>query len=156
VVHRFDGTHAGQRLRVDGSDQLLDSRSAGAPGTTPFSAILDIGSRADGTDWWLDGAIAELIVYNRVLEDLGVSAVECYLARRYAIAIDGCTPELRVRPRVAAVSPGATVPLAIAGGLAPYTIEVVTGPGLVEAESFRAPSAASTTEASLRARYGLP
>jgi hypothetical protein len=81
---RFDGTHAGHKLRINGTESGLNNNVANDPGTSTSSDHFTLAARNDG----VLGAhiqVAEFILYNRSLTDTELFVVEEYLRRRYAL-----------------------------------------------------------------------
>lgn len=82
ITKRFDGTYAGDIVRVNGTVQLKQVVNMGDPGTDPITQPFSIsGNTAAG--FGAQGTFAEVIVYNRVLSDMEVGQVEQYCYDRY-------------------------------------------------------------------------
>jgi hypothetical protein len=81
---RFDGTHAGHKLRINGTESGLNNNVANDPGTSTTSDRFTLAARNDGV---LPARInvPELILYNRSLLDSELFVVEEYVRRRYAL-----------------------------------------------------------------------
>ena len=88
VRHQFDGTHAGHKLFINGTDQTLTDTVVGNPGTGASSLQqLFVGARS-GVVAPLNGYIMELIVYSPQLTDADAQSLERnYLSPRYGIAV---------------------------------------------------------------------
>ena len=82
TCHQFDGTHAGNTLRVNGSDISLSSAASNNPGTNNATNALYIGARS-GRVAPITGFIAEIIYYNSVLPLADVLKVEGYLIDKW-------------------------------------------------------------------------
>jgi len=74
-------------LRLDGSNVKIWSNGSTATGTAPTSLNADritIGDASQGTsDSYLNGFVAEHIIYNRALTDQEVADVQTYLANKW-------------------------------------------------------------------------
>lgn len=73
---RYDGTHAGHGLRINGTGQALTDVATGNPGTATSAQQLDM----------LGGLVAtvgEMLVYNRALTGTEVGQVETYLRSKF-------------------------------------------------------------------------
>lgn len=74
-------------LRLDGSNVKIWSNGSTATGTTSVSLNADritIGDASQGTgDSYLNGFVAEHIIYNRALTDAEVADVQTYLANKW-------------------------------------------------------------------------
>jgi hypothetical protein len=55
-----------------------------------------IGSENEGTESRLNGDIAEILVYDRELSQTELSQVNCYLAGKYAVTVNGCKASLQL------------------------------------------------------------
>ena len=85
ATQTFDGTHAGSLLYINGAARaLLECLSDQDPGTTPVSGPLGIGDIA-AVGFPIIGSIAEIIVYDRVLDDGERQAIEAYLNAKYSV-----------------------------------------------------------------------
>lgn len=81
-VRRFDGTHAGDKLRINGSDISLTDGLSGDPGTGTATSTFSLLAYNDGSGV-AQGTIAEVIIYNRSLTDGEVVSLENYITGRY-------------------------------------------------------------------------
>ena len=82
-------------VRYDGTTYEIHRNGTlfGAAGGTTSGSIGGwlIGAHENFTLGWLDGGIAELLVYERALPDSERKQAECYLSEKYAIQFqDGC------------------------------------------------------------------
>lgn len=86
----FNLTHASNILYVDGLLQAVTNAAevndpvGGAP-----SVPMHIGSRV-GPTLGMNGKIAEIILYNSVLNDATRAGVECYLSNKYGLSLSAC------------------------------------------------------------------
>ena len=80
----MDGTHAGHKLRINGSEQSLTTVTGGDPGVVSTSDPFTIAARGDAV---LSSKIkvAEVICYDRALAEDELVIVEEYLRRRYGL-----------------------------------------------------------------------
>jgi len=83
-VRRFDGTSAGDTLRISRSDISLSTQLAGNPGTDIVTSDFTLYAYAGGAGT-SPGTIAENIIYNRSLLTAEVQQVEAYILSRYNI-----------------------------------------------------------------------
>lgn len=84
LVHRFDGTHAGHWLYINGVQQTLATYSTfnGDPGTSTFAHTMSLFADAAGSSYG-SGSIAEFIVYNRGMSNAEIQRVNAYLQTLY-------------------------------------------------------------------------
>lgn len=79
----FDGTHAGDKLRINGVDQALTDVAVGNPGTTGVSGLAGLMASSAGATV-STGTVAEYILYNRALSGAEIGQVEAYMRALYA------------------------------------------------------------------------
>ncbi len=78
----FDGTHAGNTLRINGTDQSMTNGSTSDPGTSAISAALSVFASFSGTSPE-PGTLGEIVVYSRALSAGEVQTLEGYFRGRY-------------------------------------------------------------------------
>jgi hypothetical protein len=82
IARVFDGTHAGDILRINGVTQTLSTVSGGDPGLTGVAGTAGLFASNTGTTS-STGTMAEVILYNRALTPTEYGNVESYLRARY-------------------------------------------------------------------------
>jgi len=124
TIDQFDGTDAGEKLSFSGSAQLLNENIVGnINNTTPITADFNIAARYGG---WLNlqGDIAEIVVYDHVLNAADLTMLQNAMNSKYA---------LNTPPMVSLTSPAnnasytapATIPLAATASDSDGTISKV-------------------------------
>jgi hypothetical protein len=88
VRHEFEGTHASQRLAINGALQTLTNVVVNDPGTGP-SAVLPVAIGATQSAVLpISGQIGELLIYSPKLSDAQVALLERqYLGPRYGLIV---------------------------------------------------------------------
>lgn len=86
VTHYYNGTHATHRIKINGSNVILNDYFSynKNPGILSENKTLYIGSKANGI-YGMNGNIAEYIIYNRLLNDNEMNNVTNYLNNKYSI-----------------------------------------------------------------------
>jgi hypothetical protein len=83
VVHEFDGTHAGNLLRVDGAPvSLVNAGATDDPGTAPLTLPLHLGGRGNDT-LSCTGYLFEIVVCTPILAADDRALLEGYLLDRW-------------------------------------------------------------------------
>ncbi len=92
ATHTFQGTHASHRLYLNGTEPSYNPSTFTADSDGAYTDNLYIGGRQDpGSLIYLKGAVAEFLLYERLLTDTERESVQCYLGDRYGIAVShGC------------------------------------------------------------------
>lgn len=84
LTTRFDGTHAGHTLRINGADNLLNNNFTGDPGTGTTNDSFTIAAGDNGgIPAWIK--VAEVILYDHALSSKELILAEEYLRQRYAL-----------------------------------------------------------------------
>jgi hypothetical protein len=79
VAQRYDGTHAGHQLWIDGKQQTMANfGTPNDPGTATTTQPLFLGSR-NNTTGFLAGYVRQVVLYNRALTDDELVEVSAYL-----------------------------------------------------------------------------
>ena len=87
AIHTFDGTDAGEQLTFNGSAQVLNQNFTGNINNTGVvTTTFNIGARFGG---WLalHGDLAEIIVYDHVLNSTDLAQVQNALSSKYALDV---------------------------------------------------------------------
>ena len=84
LIVTFDGTHAGHKLRINSVEQTLTTTFSGNPGSATTNDTFAVGGRADAAVA-ASIAVAEVAVYDRVLNGPQLAAIEEYARRRYKL-----------------------------------------------------------------------
>lgn len=88
ATHAFGGTHASHRLYLNGTEPSYNGSTFTADSDGAYTDNLYIGGRSNAFSLlYLKGALAEFLLYERLLSDLEREAVQCYLSDRYGIAV---------------------------------------------------------------------
>ena len=74
----MDGTHAGDLVRINGTNQSYSTLVGSDPGTDVVTEAFSILSGSGGT-------LAEVIIYNRALNSTELGQVESYATARYGL-----------------------------------------------------------------------
>jgi hypothetical protein len=84
-VHRYDGgtSHSGTSLKIDGGAFRDSQATAGTPTNIASCGYLSVGR---GTDYW-KGYVAEIIIYDRVLDHSETTSVEKYLSEKWGVSL---------------------------------------------------------------------
>jgi len=86
AVNTFDGTDAGFKLALNGSNQPFNQNYTGNINTTAVTtAHFNIGMRAMYSNLALHGDIAEIVVYDHVLNSSDLTALNNALISKYAL-----------------------------------------------------------------------
>jgi len=81
VVHVFDGTHAGNLIRKNGTALSTSDVSANDPGTSSVSRTFNLLS--DNSAYFTTGSFTEMAIFNRALNNTEITQMEAYLQARY-------------------------------------------------------------------------
>jgi len=94
VENSFNGTNASNLLFVGGAQVGVDV-VAQDPGLGVITDTLYVGQRAGtaGEGWGLNGDLAEMLVFNRVLTDAERNTVGSYLTEKYGLTTAYTIPE---------------------------------------------------------------
>ena len=84
-VHRYDGgtSHSGTSLKIDGGAFRDSQATAGTPTNIANCDWLSVGR---GTDYW-KGYVAEIIIYDRMLDHSETTSVEKYLSEKWGVSL---------------------------------------------------------------------
>lgn len=95
---------------------------------------------------YLNGDIAELIVYSSALSASNRAMAECYLNAKYALGLATCTPTLT--PKMPTVAANESIALVTSNGIPPYIYDIQSGSGSIDSNGvFTAASSAGTVVA---------
>lgn len=86
ITRSMDGTHAGDKLRINSHAQTMTNVNSGDPGTGHAANTIDFFS-LNGTSSFLSGSVVWVLFYDYVLSDSDKFVVEFIISNDYGISL---------------------------------------------------------------------